>query len=116
MPGAKYSDLEKGETTQLTDEQKKSEDPKIQICWWCMLLCPIVVAVCIIVFFILVIIDQYDQKEEMEHKEDFNNIWIILSFIGVVFCSCPLICQSVQLMIGYMCYPGEKKVVEKAGV
>ena len=114
MPSAKYSDLEKGEKTQLKDEQKKSEDPKIPICWWCMLLCPIVVAVCIIVFFILVIMDQYDQKEKMEHKEDFNNIWIILCFIGIVFCSCPLICESVKLMVGYMCYPGEKKVVQKA--
>lgn len=116
MKSAKYSDLEKGEKTQLTDEQKKREESKTPKVWWCMLLCPIVVAMIIILCLILVVIDQFHRKEDMEHKEDFNNIWIILCFIGIVFCSCPLICESVKLMVGYMCYPGEKKVVQKAGV
>ena len=61
MTGTKYTDLEKGETEQLTTNEIK-ESNKIKICWWCILICPIIIAITICTCLIFVIIDQYKQK------------------------------------------------------
>ena len=108
MTGTKYTDLEKGETDQLTTNEIK-ESNKIKKCWWCMLICPIIIAITICTCLVFFIIDQYKQKHAMEHEEDFNYIWIILSWIGLVICGCTLICHTLQLIIGYICHSSEKK-------
>ena len=108
MTGTKYTDLEKGETEQLTTNEIK-ESNKIKICWWFMLICPIIIAITICTCLVFFIINQYKQKHAMEHEEDFNYIWVILSWIGLVVCGCPLICHTLQLIIGYICHSSEKK-------
>ena len=108
MTGTKYTDLEKGETEQLTTKEIK-ESNKIEVCWWCMLICPIIIAITICTCLVFIIIDQYKQKHAMEHEEDFNYIWIILCWIGLIVCGCPMICHTLKLIIGYICHSSEKK-------
>lgn len=112
MKGTKYTDLEKGETDQLTTKKinKEESKSKIEVCWWCMLICPIMIAITSCIFLVLIIIDQYKQKHAMEHEEEFNYIWIILSWIGLFVCGCPIICHTLKLIIGYICYPREKQI------
>ncbi len=104
MNTAKYSDLEVGEKTTLTKKMKGQQTKNQEKCWWCLLLCPIVAAIIIIILLILFIIDQYHEKKINE--EDFNNIWLILAFIVLSICSLVFICQCLQYILGYMCYPG----------
>ena len=108
MTGTKYTDLEKGETEQLTTKEIK-ESNKIEVCWWCMLICPIIIPITICTCLVFVIIDQYKQKHTMEHEEDFNYIWVILCWIGLGVCGCPMICHTLKLIIGYICHSSEKK-------
>ena len=44
-----------------------------------------------------------------KNTKDFNYIWIILSWIGLLVCGCPLICHTLQLIIGYICHSSKKK-------
>ena len=60
MTKTKYTDLEKGETEQLTTKEIK-ESNKIEVCWWCMLICPIIIAITFCTCMVFVIINQYKQ-------------------------------------------------------
>ena len=108
MTGTKYTDLEKGETEQLTTKEIK-ESNKIEVCWWCALICPIIIGITFCTFMLFVIINEYKRKHTMEHEKEFNYIRIILCWIGLVICGCPMICHTLQLIIGYICHSSEKK-------
>ena len=121
MRSAKYKDLEGGEMDQLTriDEEEDTpgvKKPKVEYCWWCMILCPIMVAIGICIGLTCVIIHQFQLKGELDNKEDFNDVWIILSAIGIVICGCPLVCHALKLIIGYICFSGDKKEAQSGRV
>ena len=116
MRSAKYKDLEGGETDKLTRIEEEEEVTKVEYCWWCMILCPIMMVIGICIGLTCVIIHQYQLKSEMDNKEDFNDVWIILSALGIVICGCPLVCQALKLIVGYMCHPGDKKEVQSGHV
>jgi len=110
MANAKYTDLEKGETDQLTrNETNNKESNNIKVSWYCMLICPIIFAITICICLVFFIINQYKQKKAMEQEEKLNYIWIILSWVGLVVCGCPIICHILKLIIGYICYSNNKK-------
>ena len=107
----KYTDLEINEADEeksLTSAPQPQKKSNKEYCWWCLILCPIMLAIGTCIGLVIVILDQYHIKENMKHKEEFNNIWIILSFIGIFICGCPLVCHSIQLLLGYWCHPGDK--------
>jgi hypothetical protein len=112
-----YSDLETGDSRistsekhSLTHNKKTNESQKcckIEYCWWCLLLLPIGIAVSMCIYLSIFIYGEIGKKNKLNDTNDYNNTWIILASIGLVFCGCPLIYQSIQLCIGYICSPKE---------
>ena len=95
-----YSDLESGETNQLTT---KKECCKQEYLWTCMLLCPIGAAICVCYILVLFIMNQLKERDAMDDKIIIiSRPWV--TGTDVVNCSpekpCEMTCHQYETESG----------------
>jgi len=104
----KYSDLESqdngpqdNETKQLTTKKviTKETECNQEACWWCMVLCPIGVAVGVCILLALFILDQLEERDIIDDKNIvISQPW--LNGTDIVLCSpdepCEMTCEEYQ--------------------
>ena len=67
---SKYTDIETGDETEHLTHKTIYQDTGCQqkACWWCLLLCPIGVAIGICILLTIFILDQLNKRDTMDDK------------------------------------------------
>ena len=106
---AKYSDLESGEneTIQLTTNKKviiQDAGCKQKACWWCMILCPIGVAIAVCILLTLFFLNQLKERDSMDDKVIvISRPWVIYG-TDIINCTpeepCEMTCHDYKIKSG----------------